>query len=74
LEDNMATHAAAHAGAGANCPLCGESILTVNSRGHIVSEDMHPVPLYTHKRNGEGYMVCDGCGFLAQLSWTATVN
>jgi hypothetical protein len=71
----MATHvAAAHTGVDAHCPLCGESILTVNSRGRITSEDMHPIPLYTHGRNGEGYMVCDGCGFLAQFSGTLSVN
>ena len=62
----MATQVAAHAGVDAHCPLCGESILTVNSLGRIISEDMHPIPLYTHGRHGEGYMVCDGCGFLAQ--------
>ena len=70
----MATHVAAHAGVDAHCPLCGECILTVNSRGRITSEDMHPIPLYTHGRNGEGYMVCDGCGFLAQFSGTLSVN
>jgi len=70
----MATHVAARTTVDAHCPLCGESILTVNSRGRIISEDMHPIPLYTHGRSGEGYMVCDECGFLAQLSGTLTVN
>lgn len=64
----MATHVAAAGNVDAHCPLCGESILTVNSRGRILSEGMHPLPLYAHGRHGEGYMVCDGCGFLAQLS------
>jgi len=70
----MGTHAAAAGTVDAHCPLCGESILTVNSRGRIISEDLHPVPLYTHGRHGEGYMVCDGCGFLAQLSGTRSRN
>jgi hypothetical protein len=68
----MATHVAA--AVHAQCPLCGESILSVNRGGRIVSEDMHPVPLYTHNRHGEGYMLCDGCGYLAQLSVRLTVN
>ena len=70
----MATHVAVNANVDAHCPLCGESILTVNSRGRIISEDLHPIPLYTHGRHGEGYMVCDGCGFLAQIPGTLTVN
>ena len=70
----MATHVAAPGTVDAHCPLCGDSILTVTSRGRIISEDMHAVPLYTHGRHGEGYMVCDGCGFLAQLSGKLTVN
>jgi predicted RNA-binding Zn-ribbon protein involved in translation (DUF1610 family) len=73
-EDDMATHVAAAGNVKAHCPLCGDSILSVNSRGRIISEDMHAVPLYTHGRHGEGYMVCDGCGFLAQLPGTLTVN
>ena len=70
----MATHVAARNAVDAHCPLCGESILTVNSRGRIISEDLHPIPLYSHRRSGEGYMVCDECGFLAELSGTLTVN
>lgn len=68
----MATHVAG--AVNAQCPLCGESILAVNRGGRIVSEDMHPVPLYTHNRHGEGYMLCDGCGYLAQLTSRLTVN
>ena len=70
----MATHVAARNAVDAHCPLCGESILTVNSHGRIISEDLHPIPLYSHGRSGEGYMVCDECGFLAELSGTFTVN
>jgi hypothetical protein len=69
----MATHVAA-AGVDARCPLCNESILSINSRGRILTEDMHPIPLHTHGRQGEGYMVCDGCGFLAQLTARLPLN
>ena len=64
----MATHVAAPAGTHASCPLCGESILSVTAGGRIVSDESHPIPLYAHGRHGEGYMLCDGCGFLAGLS------
>ena len=64
----MATHVAAPVGTHAHCPLCGEAILSVNAGGRIVREESHPVPLYTRGHHGEGYMLCDGCGFLAQLS------
>ena len=69
----MATQVAATA-VDARCPLCGESILSVGLGGRIVSEDLHPVPLYTHGGGGEGYMLCDDCGFLAQLPLTLTLN
>jgi predicted RNA-binding Zn-ribbon protein involved in translation (DUF1610 family) len=70
----MATHVSAAGTVETRCPLCGDSILTVSSRGRILSEDMHAIPLHTHGRHGEGYMVCDGCGFLAQFSRTHSVN
>lgn len=68
----MATQVAASVNA--RCPLCDESILSVSSAGRIVTEEMHPIPLYAHGRHGEGYMLCDGCGFLAQLSVRLTLN
>ena len=58
----------------ARCPLCDESILSVNAGGRILSEGVHAVPLYAHGRQGEGYTLCDGCGFLAQLSVRLTLN
>ncbi|HET7747530.1 MAG TPA: hypothetical protein VFM29_09540 [Vicinamibacteria bacterium] len=58
----------------ARCPLCGESILSVDRGGRVVSDDLHPVPLFTARRGGEGYMVCDDCGFLAQLRTSMTLN
>ena len=68
----MATHVAA--AVDARCPLCDESNLSVNAAGRIVSEEMHAIPLYAHGRQGEGYTLCDGCGFLAQLSVRLTLN
>jgi hypothetical protein len=58
----------------AHCPLCGTSILTVNHGGHVVSEDLHPVPLRRSNRPGEGYMLCDDCGMLADLPMNSTLN
>ena len=70
----MATQVAASVETHAHCPLCGESILSVTASGRIVSDDSHPIPLYAHGRAGEGYMLCDGCGFLAQLNVRLTLN
>jgi hypothetical protein len=58
----------------ARCPLCRASILTVNSHGLVLSEDLHPVPLYRSHRPGEGYMLCDDCGMLADLPLNSTLN
>jgi len=58
----------------ARCPLCGSSILTVSRGGHVVSEDLHPVPLRQSHRPGEGYMLCDDCGMLADLPLNSTLN
>jgi predicted RNA-binding Zn-ribbon protein involved in translation (DUF1610 family) len=56
----------------ARCPLCGESILSVDGGGHVTSEDLHPIAL--SRRAGEGYMLCDDCGLLAELPTDLTIN
>lgn len=58
----------------AHCPLCRASILTVSRGGHVISEDLHPVPLRRSNRPGEGYMLCDDCGVLADLPQNSTLN
>lgn len=58
----------------AHCPLCDASILTVSREGHVMSEDLHPVPLRRSNRPGEGYMLCDDCGMLADLPLNSTLN
>lgn len=58
----------------ARCPLCDESILTVSRAGRVLSEDLHPVPLHRRQRAGEGYMLCDDCGMLADLPVNSTLN
>jgi hypothetical protein len=58
----------------ARCPLCGTTILRVNHGGLVLSEDLHPVPLRRAHRPGEGYMLCDDCGMLADLPLNSTVN
>lgn len=56
----------------ARCPLCGVSILSVGRGGRVLTEAIHPVPLYT--QGGSGYMLCGDCGFLAQLPSGLTLN
>ena len=58
----------------AHCPLCRASILTVSRGGHVITEDLHPVPLRRSNRPGEGYMLCDDCGVLADLPLNSTLN
>jgi hypothetical protein len=58
----------------ARCPLCGESILSVDGGGRVTSEDLHPVALYRRGGSGEGYMLCDDCGMLADLPTNLTIN
>jgi hypothetical protein len=58
----------------ASCPLCRRSILTVSRGGVMTEEDVHPVPLRRSNRPGEGYMLCDDCGVLADLPLNSTSN
>lgn len=61
-------------GVDARCPLCGESILSINRGGQVETSDLHPVPLYRRPGTGEGYMLCDDCGTLAELPADITLN
>jgi hypothetical protein len=58
----------------ARCPLCGSPILSFGQGGRVVAEDLHAVPLHRWGGAGEGYMVCDDCGVLAELSADLTLN
>ena len=58
----------------AKCPLCSTSILTVTRGGLVLADDLHPVPLRRSNRPGEGYMLCDDCGMLADLPLNSTLN
>jgi hypothetical protein len=58
----------------ARCPLCGCAILSVGSGGRVMAEDLHPVPLHRRGGAGEGYMLCDDCGILAELPRDLTLN
>jgi len=42
--------------------------------GHVTAEDLHPVPLHKRGGSGEGYMLCDDCGVLAELPSDITLN
>ena len=61
-------------GVDARCPLCGETILSINRGGHVETADLHPVPLYRRRGSAEGYMLCDDCGTLAELPADITLN
>jgi hypothetical protein len=61
-------------GVEARCPLCGVSILSVGHSGRVMSENLHPIALYRRGRFGEGYMLCDECGMLADLPSGVTLN
>jgi hypothetical protein len=69
----MAAFTIASVGAGACCPICGERVFTVGAEGQVEAADVHPIPLY-RRDTGEGYSVCDDCGFLAQLPEGLTIN
>ena len=58
----------------ARCPLCGSPILSFGQGGRVVAEDLHAVPLHRGGGIGEGYMVCDDCGVLAEMSAELTLN
>ena len=58
----------------ARCPVCGSPILSFGQGGRVVAEDLHAVPLHRRGGAGEGYMVCDDCGVLAELSAELTLN
>ncbi len=60
--------------ADARCPLCGSTILSIGRNGRVEAEDLHPVPLYRSRHAGEGYMLCDECGVLAELPADITLN
>jgi DNA-directed RNA polymerase subunit RPC12/RpoP len=57
----------------ARCPLCGSPILAIGRSGRVLAEDLHAIPLY-NKSRAEGYMVCEECGLLAEMSPDITLN
>jgi hypothetical protein len=56
----------------ATCPLCGASVLSVNPRGRVEVESVHPVAL--GRLGNAGYGLCDGCGVLTDLPVNLTLN
>lgn len=57
----------------AHCPLCGVCILSIGRGGRVENGALHPVPLFTGGI-GEGVMLCEQCGVLAELSPDITRN
>jgi hypothetical protein len=58
----------------ARCPLCGNTIMSVTRGGRVMAEDLHPVPMHKRGGSGEGYMLCDDCGVLAELPSDLSMN
>jgi hypothetical protein len=58
----------------ARCPLCGDPILAVGRSGRVLASDLHPIPMFKRGRGGEGFMLCDDCGVLAELPRGITLN
>jgi hypothetical protein len=56
----------------AYCPLCGSSVTSVSAGGRVLAEDLHPIAL--GGGDARGYTLCDGCGVLADLPTTLTLN
>jgi hypothetical protein len=73
VEVDMATATSIATYVDARCPLCSAPILSIGNGGKVLAEDLHPIPLY-NKSRAEGYMVCEECGMLAQLSPDITLN
>jgi hypothetical protein len=69
--DDMGTSIAAVA-LRARCPLCGSPVLSIGPQGHVLDEDLHPIPLGDDF--GRGYTVCDDCAVLANLPSSLTLN
>jgi hypothetical protein len=61
-------------GMDALCPLCGAAILSIGLGGRVLAEDLHPVRMHKRGGGGEGYMLCDDCGVLAELPTNITLN
>ena len=57
----------------AHCPLCRASILHLVRRVPCYLRICIPCPCASN-RPGEGYMLCDDCGVLADLPQNSTLN
>ncbi len=55
------------------CPLCGDSLMSVRG-GVVVEMEASVLPILRHGAPGEGFLVCDGCAFLAHLPSDVTLN
>ena len=53
------------------CPLCGVPILSIGEKGVVTMEELRPVPLFSARGMGQGYLLCEECftltGFAASL-------
>jgi hypothetical protein len=58
----------------ARCPVCGVPILSIGTRGQVLAQDLHLVPLRAHDSRAGQYIVCEDCGRLAELTADLTLN
>jgi hypothetical protein len=68
--DNCETGDESHPGLNLSPPVRVQRV----EGGHVTAEDLHPVPLHKRGGSGEGYMLCDDCGVLAELPSDITLN
>jgi hypothetical protein len=59
---------------GTGCPLCGTPIVSVSGRGDVRVEEIHPVPLFSARGMGQGYMLCEDCAILTLLPTDVALN
>ncbi len=54
------------------CPLCGSPVLSVGRGGRVFEDEVHAIQIGGDL--GRGYMLCDDCGILTDLSEGLTLN
>jgi hypothetical protein len=56
------------------CPLCGVTILSVGRMGVVSMEELRPVPLFSARGMGQGYLLCEDCFTLTELATDLSLN
>ena len=56
------------------CPLCDAPILSIGRRGVVTLEELHPVAFFNARGMGQGYLLCEQCFTLTDLSANLALN